>query len=256
MLLALAAAQAAGPPAPAEARFKACTSLIRTAPERAIADAAAWRTQGGGLPARQCNALALAALGRWAEAAAAFEQAAQEADAFRDPSGADFRVQSGNAWLAAGDPAKARLAFDTALTAQTLSPELRGEVHLDRGRAFVALDDLASARRDFDKATELVPKDGFAWYMSAALARRQRDMRRAQAEIAKAVALAPDDAGVLLEAGNIAAMSGDEDAASGLYARAARAAPDSEAGRAAAAALAANAGGQAAPPPAETQAPR
>jgi tetratricopeptide (TPR) repeat protein len=249
IFIALAAASPAPAPAQVEARYKTCTELIRTAPERAIADAADWRAKGGGLHARQCGALALAALQRWAEAAGAFGQAAQEADAARDPSAVDFRVQAGNAWLAGGDAAKARIAFDAALAAVTLTPELRGEVHLDRGRAFVALDELPAARRDFDKAIELVPNDAFAWYMSAALARRQRDLKRAQDHIAKAVSMAPDDAELLLEAGTIAALSGEADAARGLYAKAARAAPASDAGRRAAAALAAN-GGEAAREPA------
>jgi len=254
LLLALAAApnpSMAGPPAPAaavEARYRACLGLVRTAPEQALAEAASWQASGGGINARMCNGLALTALERWPEAAAAFEQGAGDADSAHDLSATDFRVQAGNAWLAGGDPAKARAAFDQALAGTALSSELRGEVHLDRGRAGVALDDLAGARRDFDKALELVPGDPFAWYMSAALARRQRDLKRAQDDIAKAVAMAPDDAELLLEAGNIAAMSGEDEGARGLYAKAARAAPNSEAGRRAAAALGAN-GGESAPAP-------
>jgi tetratricopeptide (TPR) repeat protein len=243
-LLIVLAAQAAAVPAPAaaEARFRACTDLVRSAPERAVADAQDWQAKGGGIPARQCLGLAQAALGHWPLAAAAFEQAAAEAEAAHDPSAADFRVQAGNAWLAAGDAAKARAAFDTALASAALTSELRGEVHLDRGRADVALDDLAAARRDFDKALELVPGDAFAWYMSAALARRQRDLHRAQDDIAKAVAMAPDDAELLVEAGTIAALSGEVEAAKGLYARAVRAAPNSDAARRAQAALDANGG--------------
>jgi tetratricopeptide (TPR) repeat protein len=126
---------------------------------------------------------------------------------------------------------------------------MRGEIHLDRGRALVALDDLPGARRDFDKAIELAPNDPFAWYMSAALARRQRDLKRAQEHIARAISMAPEDAELLLEAGNIAAMSGESDGARGLYAKAARAAPNSDAGRRAAAALAANGGVEGPPAP-------
>jgi tetratricopeptide (TPR) repeat protein len=245
LLLALAA-QAAPAPEPVEARFRACTDLVRTAPERALGVAGDWQGEGGGLHARQCLGLAYAALERWPAAAAAFEQAAREAQAASDPAGADFWVQAGNAWLAGGEAGKARGAFDSALAATTLTADLRGEVHLDRGRAAVALDDLPAARRDFDKALELVPGDAFAWYMSAALARRQGDLHRSQDHIAKAVSLAPDDAEVLLEAGTIAGLSGEVEAAKGLYARAARAAPGSDAAKRALAALAVN-GGESAP---------
>jgi len=240
ILLALAAAQAPAPADAADDRFRRCADLARTEPQRAVETAEAWRAAGGGLHARECLGLAYAALERWPAAATAFEQAALAAEANRDPGGADFRVQAGNAWLAAGDAAKALKAFDSALAAGSLSPELRGEVHLDRARAAVATGDVAGARTDLDKGLELVPGDPFGWYLSAALARRQGDLTRAQDDIAKAVSLAPGDAAILLEAGNIAGLSGEKEAAMGLYARAVRVAPGSDAGRAAAAALAAN----------------
>jgi Flp pilus assembly protein TadD len=106
-----------------------------------------------------------------------------------------------------------------------MTPPLQGEVLLDRARASVAAGDPAAARADIDKALALVPTDAFAWYLSAALARRERNVARAKSDIAKSVALAPDDAAILLEAGNIAGLGGDVAAARALYARAARAAP-------------------------------
>ena len=258
ILLALAAAvQAgpavpAGPPTPAAAQFRDCTALVREAPEKAIAAADAWRLKGGGLEARQCLGLAYSAAGRWAPAAAAFEQAAREAELARDASSADFWAQSGNAWLAGGEAANAVKAFDAALATSSLQAELRGEVHLDRARAGVALGDLAAARADLDKGLSLVPGDPLGWYLSAALARRQGDLPRARTDIAKAVELAPREARILLEAGNIAGMSGDVPAARALYARAAQADPEGEPGRAAAAALAANGTGEEETPPAAT----
>ena len=238
ILIALAAAAAA--PQSVDARFKACTDLVRIDPAKGIAAADEWRLKGGGLEARQCLGLAYSAAGRFAAAATVFEQAAREAEAKKDRRSGDFWAQSGNGWLAAGDAEKARRAFDSALAGTATTGELRGEVHLDRARTLVSLNDVAGARADLDKALELVPADPFAWYLSAALARRQNDLARARKEIEKAVELAPADAPVLLEAGNIAGLSGDLETARTLYARAAKAAPESEAGRAAQAALAAN----------------
>lgn len=241
ILLALAApAQAAGPVDTPDNRYRACLALTRNAPERAAAKARAWLGSGGGIMAAQCLGLALAAQGKWAEAAAAFEAAAKDAEAREDRRRGDLWVEAGNAHLAGGDAAAARKAFDSALATKLLIPQLEGEVHLDLGRAAVALNDPGTARAHIDKGLALVPKDPFGWYLSAALARRQNDLATAREHIATAVSLAPDDAAILLEAGNIAGLSGERDAALGLYARAARTAPGSDAGKAARAAIAAN----------------
>jgi hypothetical protein len=241
IVLALFALAQAGPSDSTRAQFRSCTALIKQSPDKAIAAADAWRLKGGGLEARQCLGLAYSAAERWAPAAAAFEQAARGAETRNDSSSADFWVQSGNAWLAGGNPANAVKAFDAALATSSLQAELRGEVHLDRARAGVALGDLPGARADMDKGLALVPGDPLGWFLSAALARRQGDLSRARTDIAKAVDLAPREASILLEAGNIAGLSGDLPAARAFYARAAQNDAEGAAGRAAAAALAANA---------------
>ncbi len=230
-------------------REESCLAQVKSAPEQAVETAAQWRAKDGGIPALLCQGLAYTALERWPDAAATFETAAVEAERTQDTRRADFWVEAGNSWLAGGNPARARQAFDTALRIGGLLPQVEGEIHLDRARASVAVDDVAGARADLDKGLALVPSDPFAWYLSAALARRQNDLARARTDIDKAVTLAPDDATILVEAGNIAGLSGDVDSARRLYERAVRAGRGSPAGRAAAAALAANGG----PPPAPTQ---
>jgi tetratricopeptide (TPR) repeat protein len=259
ILMALAAAAGPAQPAPlpigrahaaapstsraaADPREQHCLDLVRTAPEQAVQTATAWRSGGGGIPALLCQGLAYTALERWPEAATAFENAAQAAERAQDRRRANFWVESGNSWLAGGDPAKARRAFDTALAACVLTPQMRGEIHLDRARASVASGDVAGARVDLDRGLALVPADPFAWYLSAALARRQNDLPRARTDIDKAVTLAPEDAAVLLEAGNIFGLTGDVDAAKTYYQRAVRAGAGSPAGMSAASALAANGG--------------
>lgn len=238
-MLALAAVQAT--PAAPIASDRGCAVLVKSDPEQALGAANAWRLNGGGLAARQCIGLAYVALERWAPGAEVFTLAAQEADGARDPRGADLWVQAGNSWLAAGEAVKARAALDNALKAITLAAELRGEVHLDRARAGVAIGDISGARADIDKGLALVPADPFGWYLSAALALKQRDMVRAVKDIDQAVEMAPDDADILLQAGTIAGTAGDIPAAKSFYARAAKAAPASDAGKAAQAALSADA---------------
>ena len=259
ILLALAAAQAPiGPPdATAEARYRSCVEQVRSAPAAAVETANAWRVQGGGVDARQCLGLAYAALGRWAPAATVFEQAAADAAATSDPRRADLLVQAGNAWIAGGEATRAVQAFDSALAVPQLTDELRGEVHLDRARALVSLGNAAGARHDLDRALQLVAADPMAWYLSAALARRENNLARAQTDIARAMQLAPGNPDVTLLAGTIAGLAGNMAEAQRLYRQVAQSAPDSEAGRAAQASLDAAGAGTAAtvPPPAATPQP-
>jgi tetratricopeptide (TPR) repeat protein len=239
LIIALAAAEPAATSGPV-ADYQACTAQVKRDAEQAVGRANEWLVKGGGILARQCLGLAYAELGRWAPSATAFETAAREAENAQDPNRADFWVQAGNGWLAAGDAAKALKAFDAALATTSLAGGLRGEVHLDRARAEVALGDTAGARRDLDKAVELVPNDPMAWYLSSALALKQKDLKRAQGDIAEALKRAPEDADLLVQAGNVAGVSGETEAAKGLFQKAIAVAPNSDAAKAARAALAAD----------------
>lgn len=235
------AAAPAPPPPPeevaAQARYGECTALIRSEPQRAVDNANAWRTRGGNLYARMCLGLAYVALERWSPAATVYEQAAQEAERLNDSRRTDFLVQAGNAWLAGGEPTRAIGDFDAALATAHLTDQLRGEVHVDRARALVALENLAGARDNLDRAMQLVPSDPFAWYMSAALARRENNLARAQADIGRAMQLAPDNPDVALLGGTIAGLAGNMQEAERLYRQVADGAPNTDAGRAARASL-------------------
>ena len=213
------------PLSPNEQRYAACVSLATSDPKAAEAEADRFRIAGGGAKARQCQGMAYAQEARWGDAATAFEAAAHDADATRDPLAARYWAQAGNAWLAAGDPVKAQTALTTAITAGTLDGFGRGEALLDRARAQVAAGRLASARGDIDAAQEAAPKDPLAWLLSATLARRMNDLARAQTDITQALKLAPDDASVQLEAGNIAALAGNADDARTAWQAAVKLAP-------------------------------
>ena len=186
MLLALLLiAQDAAPGEPP--RFAACMDLATSDPAMGQEDAISWRSQGGGAPARQCLGVAYANAGRFESAAASFADAAREAELAKSVKAADYWVQSGNAWLAAGDPAK--------------------------------------ARGDIDKALQNAPGDPLAWLLSATLARQTNDLERAKTDIAEALKRSADDASVQLEAGNIAAAARDEANARTHWTRAIELAP-------------------------------
>lgn len=216
-------------PAAEPPRFTECMDLATSDPAAAQTNAVKWRGEGGGALARQCLGVAYSNQGRWDSAAAAFEEAAREDELAKGGKVADYWVQSGNAWLGAGNPVRARAAFDAALARATLTGLALGEAHLDRARALVAAGDVDGARNDIDKALAAAPADPLAWLLSATLARRQGDLKRAASDIAEALRRSPDDVSVQLEAGNIAALAGDEANARTAWARVIELAPGSPA---------------------------
>ncbi len=247
LLLALAPVQASAVPAKAAApagpleirtdRLQRCIALTQSDPAAARAEAGRWRIAGGRFFARECAGLAFAAEKAWQSAAGEFEEAAREAQLAKDIHAATYWAQAGNAWLAAADPAKARAALDSALTAGTLTGLALGEAQLDHARALVATGDLESARTDIDLALTNAEDDPLAWLLSATLARREANPARAKKDIGEALKRSADDASVQLEAGNIAAMAGDEEGARAAWGQAARLAPDTPVGRSAVTAL-------------------
>jgi len=248
LIMLLAAAQAAAPNAttgpvatgPVDAqgdRFARCVALTQSDPAAARAEAGRWRIGGGRYFARQCAGLAFAAEKNWPSAAGEFEEAAREAELAKDTRSANYWAQAGNAWLASGQPAKARVALDSALAAGSMTGLPLGEAQLDHARALVAAGELDAARSDLDLALTTAGDDPLAWLLSATLARRMDNLPRAKSDIAQALKRSADDASVQLEAGNIAARSGDEAAAREAWGTAARLAPTSEVGRNAVTAL-------------------
>ncbi len=240
LLLLAATTVAAAPVKPAalgEERFAACLAMVDADPAKAIDEASTWQLAGGGLLARHCLGLAFARQERWVPASTAFEQAASEAERNRDGRSARLWVQAANAALAGADAGRARTFLDTAIVSGQLAGAEKGEAHLDRARALVALRQPAQARIDLEEAIKLVPEDPLAWLLSATLARRTGDLALAEKHIDEAAKRAPDDAQVALEAGNIALLQGFESAAKAAWEGAVKLSPDSPAGQAAAAAL-------------------
>ncbi|WP_030539170.1 tetratricopeptide repeat protein [Sphingobium sp. DC-2] len=219
--------------------FQACLDQAIDSPDQGIAFAQKWRLEGGSFYARHCLGFAYARAERWAPAIVAFEQAADEAERGGDMAqSARLWAQAGNAALAGGDAAKARTSFDAALARGLPDGLEKGELHLDRARALVALGDMDGARDSLDVATVQAAQDPLAWLLSATLARRTGELRLAQAHIARAVQMSPDDASVALEEGNIAILTDHEDVARSAWQRAVKIAPASPAGKAAAESLA------------------
>ena len=189
-----------------------------------------------------CRATSLSAAGNFAEAAAAFEHAA---DVLRLQESADSPVRAsqafaaaGNMWIAAGHPAKASIALDKALGAKNLEPVQHGLAVLDRARAAEAQGDLKTARAKVTEASKTIAEDPYLWFFSAALAVREDDIPTAKSAINRALALAPDSPEVMFEAGHVAKAAGEDAKARDYWTSAAAADPKGPAGRAARGALA------------------
>ncbi|HVF37310.1 MAG TPA: hypothetical protein VNA29_05145 [Sphingomicrobium sp.] len=186
--------------------------------------------------AQACRAIVASNAGKFADAAGAFESAAELAGA-GDPARDRALAAAGNMWIAAGQPGKAALALDKALAGGGLKSDQHGLALLDRARAAEAQNDLKTARAKVSEAVKTISDDPYLWYFSAALAIREADIPTAKAAINRALALSPNSAEILFEAGHVAKAAGEDAQARDYWDRAVAADPEGAAGKAAKEAL-------------------
>jgi tetratricopeptide (TPR) repeat protein len=187
--------------------------------------------------AQACRALEASKAGRFADAAAAFEQTAELAQP-TDPARDRALAAAGNMWIAAGQPGKATVVLDKALAGGGLKAEQHGLALLDRARAAEAQGDLKTARAKINEAAKTISEDPYLWYLSAAIALREEDIPAAKSAINRALAMVPDSAEVLFEAGHIAKAGGEDVQARDYWTRAIAKDPNGPTGKAARQALA------------------
>ncbi len=189
-------------------RYRHCLDLAATKPNEALSYALDWRVNGGGVPSRQCLALAHLTLKDYPAAIAAFESAARAAEVAKSPQTAALWGQAGNTALLAGDPKRALGFFNSGLAAAGDTGAERPDLLIDHGRAAVELGDLDGARADIAKAVAINPESGDGWLLTATLERSAGNLPAAEAAILKAGQLLPGDIDVALEAGSIAFAQG------------------------------------------------
>ncbi len=144
-------------------RLNTCIETIDENPQEAYEDALAWLNEGARPNARYCAALSLSALGHHAEAATRLEDLAQQKSSGTLGERAVFLTQAGNAWLSAGLPDEAILAFTNALKLRKTDPEL----YKDRAAALMAADRSFEATLDLNEALTFNPLDAEAYRMRA-----------------------------------------------------------------------------------------
>ncbi|WP_421850996.1 tetratricopeptide repeat protein [Novosphingobium sp.] len=235
---------AAAPARPATSRYARCLAAGRENPSAAITAARTWLSETPASPANpergaaaQCLGQLLADSGDYAAAETAFAESAAQVSATDIAARAALQAMAGNAALAGGKADDALAWFDKALAdppskAPTAEENAsRGAVQIDRSRALVAQNRLPEASGALEEAHRLAPNDPEGWLLSATLARRGKDLDRAQRDIEVAASLAahgdPLGAPIGLEAGVIAMLSGREDAARKSWDSVVALAPDS-----------------------------
>jgi len=182
-----------------------------------------WRSHEGGVPAMHCTAVALLVLDRFEEAAAWFDEAADNAALHRglDSRGARggpelvaaLRGQAGNAWMLARRYDDAYTAF-TAAIAQL--PGVSGEANellLDRARAAASLGGYDQAVSDLTRVIEHQPRRVEAYVLRATAHRYAEALDEAKYDIARALAIDPRDGDALLERGILKRLGGDNEGA-------------------------------------------
>lgn len=231
LVLPLAAPEASAQRLPAiEAEnYERCMALARTDPTAAWEKALAWRGDGGRHPAEHCAAVALIGLKQYGEAGKRLEKLADEMTRSPSPLRGEVLGQAGEAWLLAGDAARAHALLTQGLA---LAP---GDLDMttDRATASAALGRPEEALRDLDVVVKADPRRPDALTYRAAANRALGRLDPALADAEAALRLAPDSPDALLERGNVRRLKGDGAGARRDWLRVSMLAPNSEADAAA-----------------------
>jgi tetratricopeptide (TPR) repeat protein len=225
--------------------YEYCMKLAKVDAAAAQRLAREWGARGGAHPAEHCAAVALIEMGKYREGAGRLEALAGAMTSAPASLRADVLDQAGQAYLLAGDAARAYAAAGAALALQPADPELR----IDRAEAAAAAGYFDRAVADLDIVLKADPQRVDALIYRASAYRALDRLNPALADIDAALARAPDSAPALLERGNIRRLMGDVDGARRDWQRVGELAPGTQANMAALANLENLAGkGQHAPP--------
>lgn len=220
-LLFFAAAMAAS----ANFSYDACLKLADRRPDEAYEQAMAAKTDGVGIPAEHCAAVALVGLKQYGEAARRLDELARRSSA----GGAELRAtllgQAGNAWILAGQPELAIASFTAALEL------LPGEADflIDRARASATLKKWSNAEADLNAALVSEPGAIEALVLRASARRAQGNTKGAMGDVTQALLLDPTNVEALVERGLLFSKQGDKASARKDFLAVLERAPDSEA---------------------------
>ena len=186
------------------ARYGRCLATAEKNAAIALADANAWAKSGGGMAAGHCAAVALIELKRYQEGATRLDALARASDTPGHMRGELFS-QAGNAWLLAGNGAKAAQSFSAALA---LSPG-DADLYADLARAQAMRRNWSEAELRLSTALQLSPRRTDLLVLRASARRALKRYSEARTDIEAALKLRPGDGEALVERGLLRRQLGD-----------------------------------------------
>jgi tetratricopeptide (TPR) repeat protein len=185
--------------------YRLCLAASSNNPVSALADAEDWIRNGGGVPAQHCAALALVGLKRYAEAGARLDKVAAD-KAVPDASfRSELSDQAGNAWLLAGNGARAVQSFTAALALSGGDADL----FADLARAQAMRKNWHEVDLDLNAALQMMPRRADLLILRASARRALKRYPEARADIEAALKIKPGDGGALVERGLLRRQMGD-----------------------------------------------
>lgn len=215
-------------------RYDRCLALVKRDAARAVAEAQSWHAADGGAAALHCEALGLADLKRYDEAAQALEDSAAAEAGAAPELRAQLLDQAGNAWLLAHDAAKAETALSAALAIEPRDEDVLSDRARERGLA----RNWSGAFDDLTTVLALDPDRADVYVLRASALHAEGHKAEARADIAHALAIYPGYPEALVERGAMRLETGDRAGARADWQEATKEAPDSGAGATARARLA------------------
>jgi tetratricopeptide (TPR) repeat protein len=215
------------PPAPPRIAegddYERCLAMLPNDPAGAAAMAEAWLPAGGGEAATHCLALSKLAFGE-AETGARMLETLAAASKAPPAQRAQVFDQAGQAWMMAGNPARALEAQNQAIALSLDDADLL----VDRAGTEAALEQHAAAVRDLSAALDLDPSRNDARVQRASAWRKLGRLDLAEEDVDRALDRDPDDAEALLERGILRERTDDQAGARSDWQRAITLQPDSD----------------------------
>lgn len=199
-----------------EDRYAECAAIAQQAPDKGINAALEWQLQGGGVPARHCEALGLFFAKEYAEAAIRLENIAEDMRigrgmpirdgkrlTARASTLADTFAQASNAWLLAKNYDNAMAAIDQALSLAPEKSTLERTLRVDRARIAAADEDYGLALSELEAVAKAAPLQIDILIFLASAARAMENYSRADTALSRYLKVHPNDPAAYLELGNL-----------------------------------------------------